>query len=191
MRKFLLVFIVFMCGVFFLACSNQENRLKQLWNFENTINYQQFTKTEMEKIDKLLKSFSDEEKHNKTLWTSGYSQQCYVLRKLYFEEIMSKEDFLNRCINVYERYEKNQKKISFHTTGYAVCLYYLDQVESAKKLFAEILNKSSEKDFTSKSDYEISILICKKFLNKKNAINEEDIYSNLTEEDIINIFCGN
>lgn len=191
MRKFLLFFIVFICSVFFLACSNQEKRLKKLWNFENSINYQQFTKSEMDKIDRLLEFFSNEENHNKTLWTSGYSQQCYVLRKLYYEEIISKEDFLNRCSNVYERYEKNQKKISFHTTGYAVCLYYLDQAERAKKLFAEILNTASEKDFTSKSDYEISIFICKKFLNKKNELNTEEIYSNMTEEDIINIFCGN
>lgn len=190
MRKFFLIFIVFICSVFFLSCSNQEKRLKKLWDFEKTINYQQFIKTEMDKIDKLLESFSNEEKHNKTLWNSGYSQQCYVLRKLYFEELISKEDFLNRCINVYERYEKNQRKTSFHTMGYAVCLYYLGKTEKAKDIFIEILENGSEKEFASKSNYEISLFICRKFLNEKKGLDSEGFYSDMSEEDIINIFCG-
>lgn len=190
MRKFFLIFIVFICSVFFLSCSNQEKRLKKLWDFEKTINYQQFTKTEMDKIDKLLESFSNEEKHNKTLWNSGYSQQCYVLRKLYFEELISKEDFLNRCINVYERYEKNQRKTSFHTMGYAVCLYYLGKTEKTKDIFIEILENGSEKEFAPKSNYEISLFICRKFLNEKKGLDSEGFYSDMSEEDIINIFCG-
>lgn len=143
-----------------------------------------------DKIDKLLESFSNEEKHNKTLWNSGYSQQCYVLRKLYFEELISKEDFLNRCINVYERYEKNQRKTSFHTMGYAVCLYYLGKTEKAKDIFIEILENGSEKEFASKSNYEISLFICRKFLNEKKGLDSEGFYSDMSEEDIINIFCG-
>ena len=90
MRKFLLFFIVFICSVFFLACSNQEKRLRKLWEFENSINYQNFSESDMDKIERLMKLFSQEEKNNKESWSSGYSQQCYVLRKLYYEEIITK-----------------------------------------------------------------------------------------------------
>lgn len=191
MRKFLLFFIVFICSVFFLACSNQEKRLRKLWEFENSINYQNFSESDMDKIERLMKLFSQEEKNNKESWSSGYSQQCYVLRKLYYEEIISKEDFLNQCVNVYTRYAKNQTKVSFHMTGFAVSLYYLGQTEKARDIFIEILKNGSEKDFGSKSNYEISVFICRKFLNEKSEFDSEDFYSDMGEEDIINVFCGN
>lgn len=191
MRKIFLFYIFFICLLVFSACSNHEKRLKELWDFENTINYQNFSKSEMDKIEELMKMFSQEEKYNKKSWSSGYSQQCYVLRKLYYEELISKEEFLNQCVNIYNRYAKNQKKVSFHMTGFAVCLYYLGQTEKARELFIEILENGSEKDFDSKSNYEISVFICRKFLNEKNDSNRDDLYSDMCEEDIINIFCGN
>ncbi|UTC95206.1 hypothetical protein E4N85_05465 [Treponema denticola] len=191
MRKVFLFYIVFICLFFFSACSNQEKRLKKLWDFENSINYQNFSKSEMDKIEKLMKMFSQEEKYNKESWSSGYSQQCYVLRKLYYEEIISKEDFLNKCVNVYTRYAKNQTKLSFHMTGFAVCLYYLGQTEKASEIFIEILENGTEKEFGSKSNYEISLFICRKLLNENNEFDSEDFYSDMGEEDIINVFCGN
>ena len=191
MRKVVFYFFrVLICG-FFLACSSQEKRIKELWEFEKTINYHNFTISEKEKIDKLLNLFSQEEKYNKESWSSGYSQQCFVLRRLYFEKLISKEDFLNQCVSIYERYEKNNNIITFHTTGYAVCLYYLGETEKARNIFIQILKKASEKEFASKSNYDISLFICRKLLNKNEGSDNEDFYSNLNEEDIINIFCGN
>lgn len=191
MKRLFLILIIVNCVVFFMSCSSQEKRIKELWEVEKTINYHNFTISEKEKIDKLLKLFSQEEKYNKESWSSGYSQQCYVLRKLYYEEIITKEDFLNQCVNVYTRYAKNQTKVSFHMTGFAVSLYYLGQTEKARDIFIEILENGSEKDFGSKSNYEISVFICRKFLNEKNEFDSEDFYSDMGEEDIINIFCGN
>ncbi len=188
MKKLFLTLII--CLNFFTGCTSQKSRMKDLWNIEKTINYQQFTKSEEEKINKLLEAFSQEEKYNKDLWSSGYSQQCYVLRKLYYEEIISMEDFLNRCISIYERYEKNRNHISIHTVGFAVCLYYHGEIEKANDLFVKILNNVSEKDFTSKSDYEISLFICRKLSNTNPEISSNEFYSNMTDEDIINTFCG-
>lgn len=183
--------IIVNCVVFFTSCSSQEKRIKELWEFEKTINYHNFTISEKEKIDKLLKLFSQEEKYNKESWSSGYSQQCFVLRRLYFEELISKEDFLNQCVSIYERYENNNKIITFHTTGYAVCLYYLGETQKARNIFIQILKKASEKEFASKNNYDISLFICRKLLNIYDESDNEDLYSNLNEEDIINIFCGN
>ena len=58
-------------------------------------------------------------------------------------------------------------------------------------VFIEILENGSEKDFGSISNYEISVFICRKFLNEKNEFDSEDFYSDMGEEDIINVFCGN
>lgn len=191
MKNVFLFYTVFICLVVFSACSNQEKRLRKSWDFENSINYQNFSKSEMDKIEKLMKMFSQEEKYNKESWSSGYSQQCYVLRKLYYEEIISKEDFLNQCVSIYERYENNNNIITFHTTGYAVCLYYLGETQKARNIFIQILKKASEKEFASKNNYGISLFICRKLLNIYDGSDNDDLYSNLNEEDIINIFCGN
>lgn len=191
MRRLFLIFTLIINVDFLMGCSNQEKRMKDLWKFEESINYQQFTKSEKEKIDKLLKSFFLEEKYNKYFWNSGYSQQCYVLRKLYYEEIISKEYFLNQCVSIYERYEANQKNISFHTVGHAVCLYYLGQTEKARDMFIEIAKSASEEEFSSKSDYELSLFVCKKLLHVSNESCTETFYSKITDEDIINTFCGN
>ncbi|MGN0350228.1 MAG: hypothetical protein ACI4ES_01145 [Roseburia sp.] len=191
MKRLFFNFLAVICIVLFMACSSQKKRLKKLWNFEKSINYKQYTISEKEKTDKLLEYFLKEEKYNKDSWDSGYSQQCYVLRRLYYEELITKKYFLNQCANVYERYEKNQEKPSFHTMGYALCLYYLGQIDEAKEMFIRVLENASEKDFATKSDYEISIFICRKFLDIQNKIDNEDFYSCMTEEDIINTFCGN
>lgn len=191
MKRLFLLFLLAIDAIFFTSCSNQEKRINKLWEIEKTINYQHFTISEQEKINELLKSFSQEEKYNKDSWNSGYSQQCSVLRRLYFEELISKEEFLTRCVNVYERYEKNQTNISFHTAGFAVCLYYLGQTERARAIFIEILKNGSEKNFGSEGNYELSVYICRKFLDEKNELYSAGIYSNMNEEDIINVFCGN
>lgn len=190
-KRCFLFFIVLICGFFFLACSSQEKRLKELWKLEKDIKYHNFTISEKEKTYKLLKCFSQEEKYNKDSWNSGYSQQCFVLRRLYFEELISKEDFLNQCVSIYERYENNNNIITFHTTGYAVCLYYLGETQKARNIFIQILKKASEKEFASKNNYDISLFICRKLLNIYDESDNDDLYSNLNEEDIINIFCGN
>ncbi|WP_407396678.1 hypothetical protein [Treponema sp.] len=191
MKRLFLNFLLVVHVILIMACSTQEKRLKKLWEFEKSIDYQEYTIADKEKIDKLLECFFQEEKYNIDYWDSGYSQQCYVLRRLYYEEILTKEDFLNRCANVYKRYEKNQTKASFHTMGFALCLYYLGQTDKAREMLIGVLENASEKDFVTKSDYEISIYICRKFLDIQNIIDSEDYYSGMTEEDIINIFCGN
>jgi hypothetical protein len=76
-------------------------------------------------------------------------------------------------------------------TGFAVCLYYLGQTEKARDIFIEILENGSEKDFGSKSNYEIAVFICRKFLKANNEFDNEVFYSDMSEADIINIFCGN
>ena len=48
------------------------------------------------------------------------------------------------------------------------------------------MENGSEKDFGSRSNYEISVFICRKFLNEKNEFDSEDFYSDMGEEDIIN-----
>ena len=54
MRKVVFYFfIVLICG-FFLACSSQEKRIKELWEFEKTINYHNFTISEKEKMQVFL-----------------------------------------------------------------------------------------------------------------------------------------
>ena len=190
MIKYLLIICIVV--ELFVSCSNQKKRLKNLWKIEDSINYQNFTEYENEKLEKLLKGFSLEEKVDKLNWNSGYSQECYVLRKLYFEEIISRENFLNRCVAVYKRYESNQTNISFHTVGYAICLYYLGQTENANELFIKILDNSTAKYFTSKSDYEIIVAVCRKLLGIDNGNNSKlDDFFSYTTDDIINIFCGN
>ena len=163
-----------------IACSNQEKRIKDLWKVEDTVNYQNFTDDENKKIVKLN-------------WNSGYSQQCYVLRKLYFERIIPREFFLDGCASVYKRYEANQTNISFHTAGYAVCLYYLGEKKQANELFIKILDKSAEKYFAPKRDYEIIVTVCSKLLGIDNGNNLkiDEFFFNMTDDDIINIFCGN
>ena len=188
--KYLLIICIF---IELFACSNQEKRMKNLWRIEDSINYQNFTDDENEKLEKLLKGFFLEEKIDRLNWNSGYSQECYVLRKLYFEEIISKEDFLKKCVTVYKRYESNQTNISFHTVGYAICLYYLGQTENANKLFVKILDNSAKKYFTSKNDYEIIVAVCSKLLGIDNDNNSklDKFFPNITDDDIISIFCGN
>ena len=134
-----------------------------------------------------------EEKIDKLNWNSGYSQQCYVLRKLYFERIIPREVFLDGCASVYKRYEANQTNISFHTLGYAVCLYYLGERKQANELFIKILDKSAEKYFAPKRDYEIIVTVCSKLLGLANSNNlkTDEFLFNMTDDDIINIFCGN
>lgn len=189
--KYLLMLCMFV--ELLIACSNQEKRIKDLWKVEDTVNYQNFTDDENKKIEKLLKAFSLEERIDKLNWNSGYSQQCYIFRKLYFEKIISRELFLDRCISVYKRYEASQTNISFHTAGYAVCLYYLGERKQANELFIKILDKSAEKGFTSKSDYEITVVVCSKLLGLENSnnLNTDGFLFNMTDDDIINIFCGN
>ena len=189
--KYLLMLCMFV--ELLIACSNQEKRIKDLWKVEDTVNYQNFTDDENKKIEKLLKAFSLEERIDKLHWNSGYSQQCYIFRKLYFEKIISREFFLDRCISVYKRYEASQTNISFHTAGYAVCLYYLGERKQANELFIKILDKSAEKGFTSKSDYEITVVVCSKLLGLENSnnLNTDGFLFNMTDDDIINIFCGN
>jgi len=188
--KYLLMLCMFV--ELLIACSNQEKRIKDLWKVEDTVNYQNFTDDENKKIEKLLKAFSLEERIDKLNWNSGYSQQCYIFRKLYFEKIISREFFLDRCISVYKRYEASQTNISFHTAGYAVCLYYLGERKQANELFIKILDKSAEKGFTSKSDYEITVVVCSKLLGLENSnnLNTDGFLFNMTDDDIINIFCG-
>ncbi|MBO4385882.1 MAG: hypothetical protein J5817_02570 [Treponema sp.] len=53
---------------------------------------------------------------------------------------------------------------------------------------AEILNTASQDDFSSNGDYEISLSVCRKLLNKD--LKESYFYSNMTEEDIFSTFCG-
>ena len=189
--KYLLMLCMFV--ELLIACSNQEKRIKDLWKVEDTVNYQNFTDDENKKIEKLLKAFSLEERIDKVNWNSGYSQQCYIFRKLYFEKIISREFFLDRCISVYKRYEASQTNISFHTAGYAVCLYYLGERKQANELFIKILDNSAEKGFTSKSDYEITVVVCSKLLGLENSnnLNTDGFLFNMTDDDIINIFCGN
>lgn len=189
--KYLLMLCMFV--ELLIACSNQEKRIKDLWKVEDTVNYQNFTDDENKKIEKLLKAFSLEERIDMLNWNSGYSQQCYIFRKLYFEKIISREFFLDRCISVYKRYEASQTNISFHTAGYAVCLYYLGERKQANELFIKILDKSAEKGFASKSDYEITVVVCSKLLGLENSnnLNTDGFLFNMTDDDIINIFCGN
>ena len=189
--KYLLMLCMFV--ELLIACSNQEKRIKDLWKLEDTVNYQNFTDDENKKIEKLLKAFSFEERIDMLNWNSGYSQQCYIFRKLYFEKIISREFFLDRCISVYKRYEASQTNISFHTAGYAVCLYYLGERKQANELFIKILDKSAEKGFTAKSDYEITVVVCSKLLGLENSnnLNTDGFLFNMTDDDIINIFCGN
>ena len=94
---------------------------------------------------------------------------------------------------MYKRYEASQTNISFHTAGYAVCLYYLGERKQANELFIKILDKSAEKGFTSKSDYEITVVVCSKLLGLENSnnLNTDGFLFNMTDDDIINIFCGN
>ena len=193
MKKIRYLLMLCMFVELLIACSNQEKRIKDLWKVEDTVNYQNFTDDENKKIEKLLKAFSLEERIDKLNWNSGYSQQCYIFRKLYFEKIISREFFLDRCISVYKRYEASQTNISFHTAGYAVCLYYLGERKQANELFIKILDKSAEKGFTSKSDYEITVVVCSKLLGLENSnnLNTDGFLFNMTDDDIINIFCGN
>jgi hypothetical protein len=179
--------------LFLLACSNQAQRMKDLWSIEDSIDYQNITDIEKAKIEKVLQGFLLEEKEDRLNWNSGYSQQCYVLRKMYFEEIISLEVFLTDCINVYKRYESQQTRISFHTVGYAICIYYLGQTEKAKSMFVKILDTSTEKNFASTADYEISIAVCNKLLgvSAKNNLMSNELFSTITDTDIISIFCGN
>lgn len=190
MKNILLILQIIICINFLPSCSNKNKRIKALWDYENSINYQQFSYNEEEKVNKLLNAFFCEEKYNKSDWNSGYSQQCYILRKLYYEEIISRDDFLKRCVKIYERYYENNSSVSFHTVGYAVSLYYLGRKEIANKLFNKILENTSEKNFSTKSDYEIVILVCTKLLNK-NMEMKDNVFPNMSDEDIINIFCGN
>lgn len=192
-NKILLIVYVTL-DLFLLACSNQAQRMKDLWSIEDSIDYQNITDIEKAKIEKVLQGFLLEEKEDRLNWNSGYSQQCYVLRKMYFEEIISLEVFLTDCINVYKRYESQQTRISFHTVGYAICLYYLGQTEKAKSMFVKILDTSTEKNFASTADYEISIAVCNKLLgvSAKNNLMSNELFSTITTDtDIISIFCGN
>ena len=191
-NKILLIVYVTL-DLFLLACSNQAQRMKDLWSIEDSIDYQNITDIEKAKIEKVLQGFLLEEKEDRLNWNSGYSQQCYVLRKMYFEEIISLEVFLTDCINVYKRYEAQQTRISFHTVGYAICIYYLGQTEKAKSMFVKILDTSTEKNFASTADYEISIAACNKLLgvSAKNNLMSNELFSTITDTDIISIFCGN
>lgn len=67
----------------------------------------------------------------------------------------------------------------------------LTELKQCVDVFIEILENGSEKDFGPRSNYEISVFICRKFLNEKNEFDSEDFYSDMGEEDIINVFCGN
>ena len=99
------------------------------------------------------------------------------------------EVFLDSCASVYKRYEANQTNISFHTLGYAVCLYYLGERKQANELFIKILDKSAEKYFASKRDYEIIVTVCSKLLGIDNGNNLkiDEFFFNMTDDDIINI----
>ncbi|WP_428770668.1 hypothetical protein V1L52_02195 [Treponema sp. HNW] len=63
--------------------------------------------------------------------------------------------------------------------------------ENAGNFFIKILDDASEKAFSSKSDYEITVAVCSKLLGKNNDLKTDELFLNMTEEDIINIFCGN
>lgn len=179
--------------VLFFSCSNQKMSLLKLWDIEKTVNYKNFANEDKIKVEKILHGFSLEESKNKSNWDSGYSQQCYILRKLYFSEIIDLKDFLDSCIEVYKRYMANNKTISFHTAGYAVCLYYGDYEKESKNLFSEILEKSSISNFSNQDEYNIVIAVCNKFLEKKNIDNLEiyTVLHKMTDEEIMSIFCGN
>ncbi|MGI5172650.1 hypothetical protein H0R92_03485 [Treponema sp. OMZ 840] len=57
--------------------------------------------------------------------------------------------------------------------------------------FIKILDDASEKAFSLKSDYEIAVAVCSKLLGKNNDLKTDELFLNMTEDDIINIFCGN
>lgn len=187
-------FVIIFCAlILFFSCSNQKTRMLELWDIEKNVDYVNFTSKEKETIEKLLYDFSLEEKKDKKNWNSGYSQQCYIIRRLYFSEITEKKEFLDSCIEVYKRFESNKKTISFHTAGYAVCLYYNGYEEEAKKLFSEILEKTSVCNFSNQDEYNLVIATCNKILGKKNTYNSEitsAVYE-MTDDEIISTFCGN
>ncbi|MBQ9609640.1 MAG: hypothetical protein IJP90_12215 [Treponema sp.] len=189
--KYFFVFLLFISIL--SSCSKQEDRIKKLWKVEESINYQNYGWAENAKIESLLKSFCLEEKVDITNWNSGYSQQCYILRTLYFEEIIPKEVFLNRCISIYERYVLYQNRISFHTAAYAVCLYYAGQTEKANDIFMDIVRKSDETNFNSDIEYTLVVSVCSKllYLNNSNSLKIDNEFYYMSEEDIINTFCGN
>lgn len=70
------------------------------------------------------------------------------------------------------------------TLGHAVCLYYAGHKEKATELLKRIENKVNENNFSSKEEYEISIGVCHKLLT-------DTPYFYMSDEDIINTFCGN
>ena len=96
MIKYLLIICIVV--ELFVSCSNQKKRLKNLWKIEDSINYQNFTEYENEKLEKLLKGFSLEEKVDKLNWNSEYSQEVvWRYREVYAEGAGGELFGLDRC----------------------------------------------------------------------------------------------
>lgn len=193
MRKIIKIFLFTIIAVLFVSCISSKKRIEKLWNIEASVNYQNFTEEENRKIEKLFNQFASEEKENRLEWNSGYSQQFFLLRKLYYLDIITLSEFLDKCLLIYERYESFQNQISFHTMGYAVSLYYAGNIGKANDIFHKIINDSSVQDFNSDVEYKLVFSVCSKLVGFDNCNNsqiEEDYY-NMSKEDIINTFCGN
>lgn len=189
--KYYRIFILL--SILFVSCTNQKIRFEKLWDIEKTVNYQNFTREDEEKIEMLLNNFCLVEKKDVSNWDSGYSQQFYLIRTLYFYGIIDKKNFLDKCIEVYKRYEKNQQSVSFHTVGYGVCLYYRGFEQEAKNIFLRILEESSENNFLDENEYNLSIAVCNILIGNKIDRNFEieNKQYNLYDDEIISIFCGN
>ena len=181
-------------SLFCFSCTDRKERINKIWEIEETIDYQNFSDDDRTKLDDVIESFISEQKRNSSDWNSGFSQQCTVMKQLYFYKHLSKEEYLKECIKIYERYTPIKDKISFQTCGYAVCLYYSGEKEKSLELFSRILESDCKNNFEYESVYEGVVILATKILDKdtKDVKNYElfnEIYP-LEEDEIILNFVG-
>ena len=132
----------------------------------------------------LLIACSNQEKRIKDLWkvedTVNYQN---------FTDDENKK--IEKLLNAFSLEEKIDK-LNWNS-GYSQQCYYLGERKEANELFIKILDKSAEKYFAPKRDYEIIVTVCSKLLGLANSNNlkTDEFLFNMTDDDIINIFCGN
>ena len=168
--------------------------MEKILKIEDTIDYQKFSEDDKKKVDVVIDGFISEQKRNSFDWTSGFLQQWSVIKQLYFYKHLSKEEYLNECIKIYERYTPIEDEISFQTCGYAVCLYYSGEKERSLDIFSRILESDCKDNFDFESVYEAVMILSTKMLGKdtedvKNYDLFNEIYP-LEEDEIISNFVG-
>ncbi len=181
-------------SIFFFSCTGRKERIKKIWEIEETIDYHNFSDDDKTKLDFVIDSFISEQKRNSSEWNSGFLQQCMLFKHMYIEKFLTKEEYLKECIKVYERYKPIEDKISLQTCGYAVCLYYSGEKERSLDIFTRILESDCKDNFEYESAYEGVMIICTKLLGKDiGSVKEYSLFDEIypsEEDEIIEISVG-